>query len=405
MSTANINDGSVVPLVTKETNARQRLVRQGLRATLGSIGWAFNDDDVVPYDQAIAQGLNALMKSYADNSVVQNDNAQLNDALAAGASVFGSENHGNGSLSAVFGSNSRTGNPSRVFTCAAGGTTLTYTGIDVTSEYFASSDDNQPNIILGYVDSNGVKQIVARTANSVTLSGPDTIIVINAAIDQLTITGLSVDPYWGSFAYSNGYNCLAKGVGSKATGINATANGAYSEAEGISVIAGKQLSKAKGFGATANDFNEEGYGIPWFHDQSDNIDRILRFSGFCEDAHPLILTLDKNLTSDPGRETMTIPDNSVCNCTLYLTAFQSESFAVNYGDCISVLYGFGIKKVANTLTVIGGGGIVPIYYFQDGAGGWSINFDTSGAELSLVFTGQNGVRVRARLVIDQITQF
>jgi hypothetical protein len=53
MSTPNINDGRIVPLVTKETNARQRLVREGLRASLGSVGWAYNDDDVVPLDQAI----------------------------------------------------------------------------------------------------------------------------------------------------------------------------------------------------------------------------------------------------------------------------------------------------------------------------------------------------------------
>lgn len=52
--TPNVIDGAYKPLVDKNTNGRQRLLRMGQRASLGSIGWAYNDDDAVPYDQVLA---------------------------------------------------------------------------------------------------------------------------------------------------------------------------------------------------------------------------------------------------------------------------------------------------------------------------------------------------------------
>lgn len=52
--TPNVIDGAYKPLVDKNTNGRQRLLRMGQRASLGSIGWAYNDDDAVPYDQVLS---------------------------------------------------------------------------------------------------------------------------------------------------------------------------------------------------------------------------------------------------------------------------------------------------------------------------------------------------------------
>jgi hypothetical protein len=228
---------------------------------------------------------------------------------------------------------------------------------------------------------------------------------LNNSINDYTTDGYTVDPYYGSFAFSQGLNCIAKGVGASAIGYNATANGYMSRADGVNVTAEKRLSRVYGIAATAEDFNEESCGAPYFHATSDNIDRVLRFSGLCQDANPIILTLDSNNTANPGIETMTIPDNSVCNCTLYLTAFQSNVLLANHGDCITGIFVFGLKKLAGVLTIVGAGVPITTLFTQDGAGAWGLNIDTSGAELSLDFTGQNGVIVRARVEMDQITQF
>lgn len=336
-------------------------------------------------------------------SVVQNDPAG-NMAIGTGATVLGTGGSGNGDNSLVSGASCRTGLEAQPFTCTAGGTILTYSGVDLTSDYFVASGD-MSNISIAYTDAFGSLAIARRLVTSVVYSGGDTTIVIDSAIDTSTTSGYSINPYYGSFAFSQGFNCIAKGVGSVASGYTATANGYMSRADGVMVNAENRLSRAYGYSAISNNFNEQTFGAPSFSSQGDNQTRTLIFSGLCEDANPLTLTLDKNVTSDPGTETMTIPDNSICNCLLYLSAFQGEALVANYGDCMVGLFVFGLKKVANTLSIIGGGPPTSLYFLQDGAGAWGINIDTSGSELSIEFTGQNQVRVSVRLVIDQITQF
>lgn len=344
-------------------------------------------------------GEETLLEGNAQYSQVQNDPAN-NMALGVGSTVMGTSGEGNGSNSLVSGASSRTGNPSRYFTCTAGSTTLTYTGIDVTSEYFVASGE-MGNIVIAYINSVGELACATRLVSSIALSGADTVITINNIIDSHVTEGYSVDPYYGAFAFSQGFNCIAKGVGSVASGYSATANGYMSRADGIQVAANNRLSRAYDFGAISNDFAEETHGSIPFLTQGDNQSRKFTFWGTCTNGTPIDLTLDGNTPNFAGTEYMTLPDNSISTCTISVTAMQVESSLANYGDCANSIYAFGMKKLGGTISLVGAG-MATILEEVDGAGTWGMSLDVSGDNPIVKFTGQNGVRVRCVLEISQI---
>lgn len=360
------------------------------------------------YDGATAQrvielldlaGEDSFTIGNAQYSQVQNDAAN-NSALGIGATVMGTANQGNGANSIVGGASSRTGNPSRYFTCTAGGTTLTYTGIDVSSEYYVASGLN-PNILIGFIGDDGNATSALRLVSSISFSGGNTTIVIDSSIDNHTVDGYTVDPYYGTFAFAQGFQCIAKGVGSSATGYTATANGYMSRADGMMVTAENRLSRAYNYGAISTDFAEEAHGTIPFLYQGDNQSRKFVFWGACTNGVAKNLTLDGNTPSFAGTEYMTLPDNSISTCTISVTAMQVDSLLANYGDALTGLYAFGMKKLGGTITLLGAG-MATLLEEVDGAGAWGMGFDISGAYPIVKFTGQNGVRVRCVLEISQI---
>lgn len=358
--------------------------------------------DIFPpirYLLEVGSGEPMLTNGNGQYSLVQNDIAG-NSAIATGATVLGSAGSGNGNNSLVSGIGSRTGVSSRAFTCTAGSTTLTFTGVDLTSEYFVASGD-MSNISIGYTQGDGTLSIANRLVTAIAYSGGDTTITIDSAINSTTVSGYSINPYYGAFAFTQGFNCIAKGVGSWATGYSATANGYMSRADGVQVTAQNRLSRAYGFGAISNDFAEETYGSIPFLTQGDNQSRTLTFWGVCTNGTPIDLTLDGNTPNFAGTEYMTLPDNSISTCTISVTAMQIESSLANYGDCANSIYAFGMKKLGGTITLVGAG-MATILEEVDGAGTWGMSLDVSGAYPIVKFTGQNGVRVRCVLEISQI---
>jgi hypothetical protein len=347
-------------------------------------------------------GADSFTEGYANYSQVQNDAAN-NSALGTGSTVMGTGNQGNGANSISAGESSRTGNPARQFTCVANSTTLTYIGIDVTPEYYVASGFT-PNIIIGYVDINGNPATVSRLVTAVSFGSGNTTIVLDSAIDNVTTTGYSVDPYYGSFAFTMGFDCIAKGVGSRAMGYTSRANGYLSIADGIQVTANNRVSKATGIASIANDFNEDANGSMFFTQQGDNQSRRLVFWGQCVNTSITDLKLDGNTPNAVGLEDMTLPDNSIGTCILSVTAMQSDSLLANYGDALTGVYMFGMKKIAGTISIVASTQDV-IFEQVDGAASWGYSFDTSGAFPIVQFTGQNGVRVRCVLEISQIIQF
>lgn len=344
-------------------------------------------------------------RSFGPSSAVLIDQGDTNEAGGDFAVAYGTNSKANSKFSSASGDLCETGLVPNDFTCLAGGTTLTISGINVASSY--SVGQSYRVLYTSALNQPSYKNVIIFSS---TFTAGDTVLVINSSIDSTTISGRIYDYKVGTGADASGYKAISRGDYSFAQGQDVQALAQGSQAKGTMTRAKGVESKSDGTGAISTGYRESSRGFGFYTDSvnpddiiGQNMRRELGLYRLHSTENPEELYLDGTVNE------IIIPFNCIALLYIDLIAIQIDSSLPDYGDCLAMQWRIPIKSIGGVITQVGGGGnVLPAAGLtkSDGVGStWvpSMSLSTS-QRFKFFLTAQSGVRSQIVVWAKQIAK-